>query len=164
MPRPGGEPSGFPVVSNAMPQSASKQPDEQPGTDELVRTAKSVEHTAATLDAEADRRTSLAADRTVFAAERTYAAWVRTALAALASGVGARALLEDVLPLWLAQITGTVLILFAAFCLCAAVWREFAGVPKSRARVSPLPRVLLLPLNFFLLLVTLAALLGVWLK
>jgi len=66
----------------------------------------------------------------VFAAERTYAAWVRTALAALASGVGARALLEDVLPLWLAQITGTVLILFAAFCLCAAVWREFAGVPK----------------------------------
>jgi putative membrane protein len=42
----------------------------------------------------ADRRTQLAADRTVFAAEHTYAAWVRTGLAALASGVGAKKLLE----------------------------------------------------------------------
>jgi putative membrane protein len=30
----------------------------------------------------------------LFAAERTYAAWVRTGLAALASGVGAKKLLE----------------------------------------------------------------------
>jgi Domain of unknown function (DUF202) len=48
----------------------------------------------------ADRRTQLAADRTVFAAERTYAAWVRTGLAALASGVGAKKLLEGVIPEW----------------------------------------------------------------
>jgi putative membrane protein len=146
-----------------MQDSASTRPEDHPATGALVQSAKSVEHTAATLDAEADRRTSLAADRTVFAAERTYAAWVRTALAALASGVGARALLEDVVPLWVARSTGTVLILFAAFCLCAAVWREFT-VPGSRARVSPLPRFLLLPLNFFLMLVTLAALIGVWTK
>jgi len=49
----------------------------------------------------ADRRTQLAADRTVFAAERTYAAWVRTGLAALASGVGAKKLLEGVVPEWM---------------------------------------------------------------
>jgi putative membrane protein len=48
----------------------------------------------------ADRRTQLAADRPVFAAERTYAAWVRTGLAALASGVGAKQLLESVIPEW----------------------------------------------------------------
>ena len=144
-----------------MPAQISSRPEDQPGTGTLVRTAKSVERSAASLDAEADRRTSLAADRTVLAAERTYAAWVRTALAALATGVGARALLQDVIPIWLAKVTGSILILFAAFCLCAAVWREFAGLPKSRARVSPLPRYLLLPLTFFLLLVTLAALVGV---
>src|SRR5262249_61901303 len=40
--------------------------------------------------------TELAADRTVFAAERTYAAWVRTGLMALASGIGAKALLSEV--------------------------------------------------------------------
>jgi putative membrane protein len=46
----------------------------------------------------ADRQAQLAADRTLFAAERTYAAWVRTGLAALASGVGAKKLLEGVIP------------------------------------------------------------------
>ena len=48
----------------------------------------------------ADRRTQLAADRTIFAAERTYSAWVRTGLAALASGAGAKRLLEGVIPEW----------------------------------------------------------------
>jgi putative membrane protein len=129
----------------------------------IERSARSIERSADVLDLEADRRTNLAADRTVLAAERTYAAWVRTALTALASGVGARALLGEVVPLWLARATGTVLILFAAFCLCAAVWREFSGVP-SHARVRTLPRIILLPLTFFLLVVTLAALVGVWAK
>jgi putative membrane protein len=143
-----------------MPEPPPPNPEDRRAAGALVRTAKSVQHTAATLDAEADRRTALSVDRTVLAAERTYAAWVRTALAALASGIGARALLEDVIPIWLAKTTGGILILFAAFCLCAAVWREFA-IPKSRARVTPLPRVLLLPITFFLLVVTLAALVGV---
>ena len=44
------------------------------------------------------KRNELAADRTVYAAERTYAAWVRTGLAAMASGVGAKKLLEGVIP------------------------------------------------------------------
>lgn len=155
------EPSFSKVVSCAMSDQGPQRPEDQPATGALVQTAKSVERTAATLDAQADRRTSLAVDRTVLAAERTYAAWVRTALAALASGIGARALLEDAIPLWLAKATGGILILFAAFCLFAAVWREFMALPRSPARVSPLPRYLLLPLTFFLLLVTLAALVGV---
>lgn len=133
-----------------MPDPASKQADDPTGANPVH------------LREEFDLRTRLAADRTVFAAERTYAAWVRTALAALASGVGGRAVLEQVVPLWLARAIGTVLILFAVFCLCAAIWRELYGAPEARARVIPLPRYLFLPLNFLLVLVTLAALVGVW--
>jgi putative membrane protein len=84
-----------------------------------------------------DRRTQLAADRTVFAAERTYAAWVRTGLAALASGVGAKKLLEGVIPEWGLWAVGTVLVLFSAFCFGAAIWRQ---MPSDRLRLSPTPR------------------------
>ncbi|HSV04506.1 MAG TPA: DUF202 domain-containing protein [Phenylobacterium sp.] len=111
----------------------------------------------------ADRRTVLAGTRTVLAAERTYAAWVRTALAALASGVGAPALLGALIPHWLARATASVLIVFAGFCLVAAVWRQmFEGVPPPTPDVRPIPHGLLVVLNGFLLLVALAALVGVW--
>jgi uncharacterized membrane protein YidH (DUF202 family) len=69
---------------------------------------------------------SARADRTVFAAERTYAAWVRTGLLAMASGIGAKALLEELLPQWLIIATGSVLVLFSAFCFGAAVWRHLS--------------------------------------
>ena len=130
----------------------------------LTRSAHQLKRSADTLEEETDKRVSLAEDRTFLAAERTYAAWVRTGLAALASGIGARAVLKDAMPLWLVQITSSVLILFAAFCLCAAIWREFYSVPPGRSRLSVMPRAVLLPLNGFLVLVTLAALVGVWLK
>ncbi|MDN4633823.1 DUF202 domain-containing protein [Sphingomonas sp. PsM26] len=111
----------------------------------------------------ADRRTELAADRTILAGERTYAAWVRTGLAALASGIGARALLKDVVFPWLATATGTMLILFSAFCFAAAVWREMgAGAPPPRPDIKRLPATLLLVMNGFLMLVSLAALVGIW--
>src|SRR5438477_9051875 len=88
----------------------------------------------------AERTTELAADRTVFAAERTYAAWVRTGLFALASGVGAKALLSEVVPEWMIFATGSVLVLFSAFCFGAAVWRHLdPGVPPPRADVSRIP-------------------------
>ncbi|HZC38693.1 MAG TPA: hypothetical protein VE221_08470, partial [Sphingomicrobium sp.] len=60
-------------------------------------------------------------------------------------------------------LTATVLILFAAFCLIAAIWREFNGLPR-RARLNVVPRSLLIPVNMFLVLATLAALVGVWMK
>ncbi|HEY0421671.1 MAG TPA: DUF202 domain-containing protein, partial [Acetobacteraceae bacterium] len=93
----------------------------------------------------ADRRTELAADRTVLAAERTYAAWVRTGLTALAAGVGAKKVLGGVLPEWAVQATGSVLVLFAAFCFGAAVWRElWAGAPPPKPDVRRIPRAALL--------------------
>jgi putative membrane protein len=111
----------------------------------------------------ADRRTELAADRTVFAAERTYAAWVRTGLAALASGIGARALLERIVPGWLVGATGTVLIVFSGFCFGAAVWRQMGRVSPPRPDTRRIPAWILIAVNGFLGLVSLAALVGIWL-
>ena len=123
---------------------------------DITRSAKAVERSTTELTDSADRRTLLAA-------ERTYAAWVRTALAALAAGVGARALVKDILPLWVGKLTGTVLIVFAGFCLVAAVWRELRGVPTTpQPDIPSIPRALLVPMNLFLMLVTLAALIGIW--
>ena len=132
-------------------------------TAEIKRSAKAVEKSTDQLTDSADRRTQFASDRTLLAAERTYAAWVRTALAALAGGIGARALVKDILPAWVGQVTGTVLIVFAGFCLVAAVWRELQGVPRDpEPDIKPVPRSMLVPMNFLLLLVALAALVGIW--
>ena len=132
-------------------------------TAEIRRSTKAVERQTEGLADNAERRTQFASDRTLLAAERTYAAWVRTALAALASAIGARALGKGVLPDWAGKGTATVLVLFAAFCLIAAVWREIHGLPRNPdPDMRPVPRSLLVPMNFFLLLVALAALIGIW--
>jgi putative membrane protein len=146
-----------------MDQPASPKTELKRQTADIKRSAKAVEQSAGELTDSADRRTMLAGERTTLAVERTYAAWVRTALAALASGVGARALLKDLWPGWVGKATGTVLIIFAGFCLVAAVWRELQGdVPKRGEDIRPIPHLLLVPMNAFLLLVAIAALVGIW--
>lgn len=129
----------------------------------LADSAGKLSQSAAQQTDSADRRTELAADRTVLAAERTYAAWVRTGLAALASGIGARALLAKVVPAWLVGATGSVLILFSAFCFAAAVWRQAGRVAPPRPDTARMPAWLLVAVNGFLALVSLAALVGIWL-
>lgn len=129
---------------------------------ELASSASALKQSAAEQVDSADRRTQLAADRTVLAAERTYAAWVRTGLAALASGVGARALLDHVVPDWLATGASLLLVLFSAFCFLAAVWRELTPrylAPKPEAQ--RLPPAMLVVVNGVLVLVSLAAFVGV---
>lgn len=134
-------------------------PDDVPASAPLPVTTKASEQ----LKDSADRRTELAADRTIFAAERTYAAWVRTGLAALASGVGAKKVLEGVVPEWMIWGAGTVLVAFSAFCFGAAVWRHlFAGAPPPSPDTPRIPPWLLGLVNGFLVLVALSALLGVW--
>ena len=108
----------------------------------------------------ADQRTRLAADRTVLAAERTYAAWVRTGLAALASGIGARALLDKLVVDWLIVATGGLLVLFGAFCFVAAVWRELLPKITPDHDTRRLHPALLIVVNGFLVLVSLAAFVG----
>jgi putative membrane protein len=122
-----------------------------------------MERSTGRIEDSTDRTTQLAGDRTVLAAERTYAAWVRTGLVALASGIGAKKLLEGVVPGWMILATGSVLILFAAFCFGAGVWRDFRPVkPPPRTDTRALPTGLLVLINGFLALVALAALVGIW--
>jgi putative membrane protein len=153
------------VPTNATPDrptevAADRTAEAAERTEETaVRTTVAAQRT----EASADRRTELAANRTVLAAERTYAAWVRTGLVSLAAGVGAKKTLGGVLPEWIVVATGSVLVVFAAFCFAAAVWRElYPGTPPPRPDVRRLPGALLFALNGFLVLVALAALLGVW--
>ena len=148
-----------------------------PATRQVAKTAKEVEKSSKAVEkstkavergtrevvSDTSEQVTMAADRTLLATERTYAAWVRTALSSLAAGVGARALLEDVVPLWLAKLTGSVLVIFAGFCFIAAVWRElWRPVPPPAIDLRPIPRGVLVPLNGFLLLVAFAALIGIW--
>jgi putative membrane protein len=133
-------------------------------TAELQRSARAVETTIGQFADDADRRTVLAGDRTLLATERTYAAWVRTALASLAAGVGSTAVFKNTLPKLMSQVIGSVLVVFAGVCLVAAVWRELRGTPITpHPDIKPIPAALLVPMNFFLLLVAVTALIGIWL-
>ena len=159
-----GEPPSRSCVASAVPDATEpKTHDLKRQTAELKRSVSAVEKSTGVLVDDSDRRTILASDRTLLAAERTYAAWVRTALAALASGVGARALMKGVLPEWVGKLSGSALVIFAGFCLIAAVWREINVFPvPPRPDVRRLPIWLLIPMNGFLLLVAVAALVGIW--
>jgi putative membrane protein len=130
---------------------------------EFKKTADRIQERTAELADAADRRTILATDRTYLASERTYAAWMRTALAALASGVGARTLMHEILPDLVAKISGSALVVFALFCLVAAVWRQIQGVqPPPHPDIKPIPHTLLLPTNAVLALVAIVVLAGIW--
>jgi putative membrane protein len=88
---------------------------------------------------------------------------VRTGLVALASGIGAKKLLADVVPDWLIVVNASVLVLFSAFCFVAGVWRQLdAGPPRPRPDARRLPPALLVVLNGFLAIVSIAALFGIW--
>jgi putative membrane protein len=139
------------------------QPTLQRSGQKLAESAEKIKDSTYRVEDSAERTTQLAADRTVFAAERAYAAWVRTGLLALASGIGAKALLEELLPQWLIIATGSVLVLFSVFCFGAAIWRHlYPGVPPPRIDVSRIPPWILIAVNGFLGLVALAALVGIW--
>jgi putative membrane protein len=129
----------------------------------VAESAKEVKQSSAQIESSADQTTRLAADRTILAAERTYASWVRTGLFSLASGIGARALLNGLLPQWLIQGDASMLILFSIFCFAAAIWRHLnAGLPPPIPNVRRLPGGLLIIVNAFLAIVSLAALVGIW--
>ena len=109
----------------------------------------------------AERRTELAGDRTVFAAERTYAAWVRTGLVGLTGGIGARALLDGLVPGWMVIAQASVLIVFAIFCFAAGVWRQLFKVDPPAPDIARLPGWVLVAVNLFLALVAVTALVGI---
>src|SRR3954468_5063586 len=129
----------------------------------LAESAETLKDSSVQLEDSADRRTELAGDRTMLAAERTYGAWVRTGLLALASGLGAKAGLAGVVPEWMIIANGSVLVLFSGFCFGAGIWRNFTTNPPpprcDTKRILPLNLVVV---NSFLIVVSLAALFGIW--
>jgi putative membrane protein len=129
----------------------------------IAESAETLKESSVQLEDSADRRTTLAGNRTVLAAERTYGAWVRTGLIALASGLGAKAGLDGVVPEWMILLNGSVLVLFSAFCFGAAVWRQFPPYPPPpRPDTKQMHPALLVAVNGFLALVSLTALFGIW--
>jgi putative membrane protein len=130
--------------------------------EKIADSAETLADSAETQEDSAERRTRLAADRTLLAAERTYAAWMRTGLASLAAGIGAKALLEDLVAGWLVLATSIVLIAFSEFCFVAGIWRELTGKAlRPDPDTARLPGWILLLFNGFLLVVGLAVLLGI---
>src|SRR3954465_2543722 len=128
----------------------------------VAHSAAETKHAAAAIESSADLNTRLAADRNILAAERTYAAWVRTGLFALASGIGARALLHGVLPGWLVLADASMLIAFSTFCFGVAAGGQLnPGAPAPRPQIKRIPPALLIAMNAFLALVSLAALIGI---
>jgi putative membrane protein len=129
----------------------------------VADSAAETKHAAAAIETSADLNTRLAADRNILAAERTYAAWVRTGLFALASAIGARALLAGVVPHWLVLADATMLIAFSIFCFGAAIWRQLnPGPPPPMPQLAQISPAMLIAMNGFLALVSLAALVGIW--
>jgi putative membrane protein len=153
----------LPREERRMDESQPRSGEVRKETAQIQRSAEAVEDVAVSLTADADRRTVLATDRTYLASERTYAAWMRTALAALASGIGARAVMHDILPGIAAKVIASILVLFAALCVIAAVWRQLQGVsPPPHPDIRPIPNAVLIPTNAVLMLVVIAALIGIW--
>lgn len=140
----------------------SEEVERDGGGHEIVQHAARLTRSVENQEETADRRTQLAADRTLLAAERTYAAWVRTGLASLASGIGARALLDGLVHPWLVLTTSVVLLLFSQFCFVAAVWRQLRGAqPPPVADTARLPAWALVLFNGFLLVLSIAVLVGI---
>jgi putative membrane protein len=96
------------------------------------------------LQDDADRRTQMAADRTNLRRRANLLRLGPAGLAALASDVGAKKLLEGVIPEWGIWAVGTVLVLFSAFCFGAAIWRQvFPGPPPRHPDTPRIPPALL---------------------
>lgn len=130
--------------------------------EKLADSADTLVDSAVVQESSADQRTRLAADRTLLAAERTYAAWMRTGLASLAAAIGAKALLEKLVPDWLVLTASIVLLIFAEFCFVAGVWRELTGNAMQPSPGAPqMPAWLLVLFNGFLVLLGVAVLVGI---
>jgi putative membrane protein len=127
----------------------------------LVGSAGTMVGSTLAQESSADRRTKLAADRTLLAGERTYAAWMRTGLAALAAGVGIKALLDKLVTPWLVISASIVLLVFAEFCFVAGVWRELTGKARPEPDAPRLPAWLLVFFNGFMVLLGIAVLVGI---
>src|SRR3954471_24189554 len=133
-------------------------------TEKVADSANKLKESSVRIEDSADRRTELASNRTALAAERTYSAWIRTGLFSLASGAGAKGVLTGLMPEWVVIADSSALIVFSIFCYCAAVWRfRNSGATRPNPDVRLIDARILIVMSGFLSLVSLAALIGIFL-
>lgn len=99
-------------------------------------------------DTEGDRSTQLAAnrtdwaeDRTIMALERTFAGWMRTAFAAIAIGIGFRALFGEFEPPWLAKAIATGFITLAIVFAISAERRACKAFERLSSHAVDSPKL-----------------------
>lgn len=147
-----------PASPGAVSQVAKQAAAVTKSASHMQASAEAVEQSAQDLTESADRRTVLAADRTLLAGERTYAAWTRTGLVAMAAGIGARAFIDQQIPVWLAIAAGSVMLAFSIFCYAAAAWRHAQALPNPLPDAKHLPKLMLVAFSALMSAVALAAL------
>ena len=80
----------------------------------------------------AEDRTDWAEDRTILANERTFAGWMRTGMAALAVGIGLKAVFGDFDPTWVAKSVATLFVVAAVLIFWAAALQS----RKAQKRIA----------------------------
>lgn len=100
---------------------------------------------------------------TILANERTYAAWVRTGLTALATGLGVEGFFGGVIPDPMIRVISMSLLSFSIISFILGAWRfVFVGslVPSHKEVGASVPLILLL--SILMVLVSVLAIIGVW--
>ena len=89
----------------------------------------------------AEDRTDWAEDRTIMALERTFAGWMRTAFAAIAIGIGFRALFGQFDPPWLAKAIATMFIALAIVFALGAERRACKAFSRLSSHAVDSPKL-----------------------
>ena len=89
----------------------------------------------------AEDRTDWAEDRTIMALERTFAGWMRTAFAAVAIGIGFRALFGEFDPPWLAKAIATMFIALAIVFALGAERRATRAFNRLTSHAIDAPKL-----------------------
>ena len=89
----------------------------------------------------AEDRTDWAEDRTIMALERTFAGWMRTAFAAIAIGIGFRALFGEFEPPWLAKAIATMFLVLAIVFAMGAQRRASRAFKRLSSHAVDAPKL-----------------------
>lgn len=89
----------------------------------------------------AEERTDWAEDRTIMALERTFAGWIRTSFAAIAIGIGFRALFGAFDPPWLARAIATMFIVLAIVFALGAERRACKAFNRLSSHAIDAPKL-----------------------
>ena len=89
----------------------------------------------------AEERTEWAEDRTIMALERTFAGWIRTSFAAIAIGIGFRALFGEFDPPWLAKAIATGFLCLAILFALGAERRAYKAFDRLTSHSIDAPKL-----------------------